>query len=375
MHIGGKTMNRILGRLRDEAGMTQEAVANMMDVSVNTIQNWERCDRMPTEQMDKLFRLYGIRKERRQKIVDEMIFGRDNEEDGPDNFPSFLFPDHPEYHETAKRIVFDEKEMELFGYCEYLDRGDGDDCCGIGYRYRPGTKPKATEYHVFEKFGGVFSTLAMKAEIYEKVRLMDSLPYSETECSDWNEIRCHKRTTSAGVFLFSEGLSAHGNPVSFCSLPKSSMMTFLGLDGLADIIRKFDGDELFLGTTMSCEQGTSNRDLYVNSKSGYIHGIVRYKGSKQDDYDAHGHYMGSRYEYSYEMSEDLPIVYGLCLKIKAEENEDPEYLAMKNEYERIISLYDKAPSLYPAKPIFHPKYSFHLVLTETGRKFLEWLDK
>lgn len=153
----------ILKKLRDEANLTQEAVAAELSVSVNTVQNWERTGRITKESLHQLLDLYKVSSSKRDGVV-LTIFGDDREvekENAVDNFPEFLFADRPDVVAAVRNAVLSADEMELFGYAYYMWN-----CCGGEYGYGPKHWP--IEYAVFEKYGGYFATQKAIENIKEK---------------------------------------------------------------------------------------------------------------------------------------------------------------------------------------------------------------
>lgn len=80
----------ILKRLREEKGFTQEEVANRLDVTANTIQNWERTLKFKrVEDLHSLLDAYGVDDAMRNFIIID-VYGRKSENDtvimenGPD---------------------------------------------------------------------------------------------------------------------------------------------------------------------------------------------------------------------------------------------------------------------------------------------------
>ena len=72
---------KFLKKLREAKGLTQEAVASIMDVSVTTVQNWERTGCFKTaQQLHELLDLYGVSDSMRNVIVLE-VYGRKSKED------------------------------------------------------------------------------------------------------------------------------------------------------------------------------------------------------------------------------------------------------------------------------------------------------
>ena len=72
---------KFLKKLREAKGLTQEAVASIMVVSVTTVQNWERTGCFKTaQQLHELLDLYGVSDSMRNAIVLE-VYGRESKED------------------------------------------------------------------------------------------------------------------------------------------------------------------------------------------------------------------------------------------------------------------------------------------------------
>ena len=113
----------ILKSLREKENVTQEFVADKLKVSVNSVQNWERNDKVQPETLHQLLDLYKVDKATRDSIV-LSIFGRneESEEDPVDNFPYFLFQDRPDIVKAAQEAVLSVEEMELFGYSCYVEK-------------------------------------------------------------------------------------------------------------------------------------------------------------------------------------------------------------------------------------------------------------
>ena len=120
-------MDKILKSLRETASMTQEAVADTLGISVNTLQNWERYDSLTKESLHNLMDLYGLDQQQRNNIVLE-IFGKPHstsEIPNKDNLPYFLLNGRQDVIEVAQRAVLSFEEMELFGYCKCQHKNVG----------------------------------------------------------------------------------------------------------------------------------------------------------------------------------------------------------------------------------------------------------
>lgn len=72
-------MNNILKSLRLQAGLTQEQVAELVDVTTNTVQNWERNYKFSTsEQLHKLLDIYNVDEITRLKVI-LAVYSRKND--------------------------------------------------------------------------------------------------------------------------------------------------------------------------------------------------------------------------------------------------------------------------------------------------------
>lgn len=146
MQSGGGQMNaftKYIKRARNEAGLTQEQVAEHMGVSKVAVQNWEKTGGIRRERLKKLSELYNV-------PIGELSAALDTDDEEGDNWPDFLF----EYKDAERNILNLEennsivstlrlnlKQQELFGImciydAEYLqnesigchDKEDFEEC-------------------------------------------------------------------------------------------------------------------------------------------------------------------------------------------------------------------------------------------------------
>lgn len=67
----------ILKELRQQAGYTQQQVADKMFICINTVKNWERRPSFRyVEDLHKLLSLYGVPDDEQAEII-LMIYGKD----------------------------------------------------------------------------------------------------------------------------------------------------------------------------------------------------------------------------------------------------------------------------------------------------------
>lgn len=115
------SFGNLLKKLRHEAGLSQEQLAGKMNVSKNTIQNWEKgttkvnYDRFPL--------LADIFNTPVELLIGE--FYREEGEKRPNNWPSFLFDD--DINEIIETLHLNRNQQDLFGLlyiynAEYLQK-------------------------------------------------------------------------------------------------------------------------------------------------------------------------------------------------------------------------------------------------------------
>lgn len=110
---------------RKQAGLTQEQLAEKLDVSTIAVQNWESGkNRIRQEKLLKLSYLFHIPLE---TLIHEMLMSE--ETDSQDCFPYFLFDE--ETNEIVRTLHLTMSQQELFGilyiyHAEFLDRKEMD---------------------------------------------------------------------------------------------------------------------------------------------------------------------------------------------------------------------------------------------------------
>lgn len=339
----------ILKKLRDEANLTQEAVAAELSVSVNTVQNWERTGRITKESLHQLLDLYKVSSSKRDEVV-LTIFGDDREvekENAVDNFPEFLFADRPDVVATVRNAVLSAEEMELFGYAYYMWH-----CCSG--EYGDGSKHWPIEYAVFEKYGGYFATQKAIKNIKEKIG-----DYTKVNKDDYYSKG--KGGICEAVYEF--GVNNPGKGFSFVKLPKKVIIEEIGnLCNLADV-------DIY--------------DLYEQCK--LVKKPVRLDGKYDDGWNSSSvsiaaivalpdrSYSFDRIkEHAYELK--LDEISNQCFTIIKKEHSDSVYLAEKEQYRLDRKAYDEHPNLYEREPSFDYEFDYWLELTEIGRQYIEWME-
>ena len=115
----------MLKRNRKLAGLTQEQLAEKLDVSTVAVQNWESGkNQIRTEKLTKLSYLFNIPLE---TLIHEMLISE--KRDQQDRFPYFLFDD--DTNDIVKTLHLTLSQQELLGilyiyHAEFLDREEMD---------------------------------------------------------------------------------------------------------------------------------------------------------------------------------------------------------------------------------------------------------
>lgn len=342
-------MENTLKLLREKAGLTQEVVADRLEMTVGTIQNWERTGKIQKEQLHNLLDLYGVGAAERNRVVLD-IFGDDRrEEEKPavesDNFPYFLFDDRPDIVAAAKRAELSVEEMELFGYTYYLEYFI--DTCGEYHEHRT-----SIDYRVFEKYGGYFRTMCTINQIKLKIgeykwRRKDDIP-------------------SLATFVYNFGLCYPNVPFKFCALSKQDIANNVndlpGIEKDRIYINKLYAKckavekPIFLGTSEHYERDDNIPEI--------VRGLYRRDG---------GSYYHKKNDNSYRMYADGVIE--KCIVIVKRENTEEGYLNRRNQYLSDKEAYDAHPNLFDRAPEFEYQYDFYIRLTDLGREYIQWYEK
>lgn len=119
------SFGNLLKKLRKEAGLSQEKLAEKMNVSKNTVQNWERgATKVDERRFSLLADIFNIPVE---VLIKE--FCREEGEKRPNNWPAFLFDDN--LNEIIETLHLNMNQQDLFGLlyiynAEYLQKNSID---------------------------------------------------------------------------------------------------------------------------------------------------------------------------------------------------------------------------------------------------------
>lgn len=345
---GADSMSNPLKQLREDAGMTQDSVAQGMEVTVNTIQNWERNGKITKESLHSLLDLYNVDQAMRDKIVLQ-IFGReDNHEvdNEKDNFPYFLFQDRPDIIKAAKIVKLTVEEMDIFGYWRYIQEIDASNQSHFeGY---PQNFP--VNYEFFQHYGGYF--IAMK-----KIKSISRRIGGFTSCYKLANV------------IYDYGLASPNKPFSFCSMTPQNIANNIqnlpNLEGkpidISDLydICKAVGNGLRIGTS---------EEFFLKT----IPDILRRFIKRPEEYDYYWGRNHSHEPYTYTLTADRQTQKVICLE--KQELKDPEYLNLKEQYIADQKAYNEHPNLYDHEPSFKYQFTYWLKLTALGEKYIHWIE-
>jgi len=149
--------------LRKKQGLTQQKLAEKLDVTVNTIQNWEHGRNLPSgDNLNKYLKALGITNPVDvTRIVGEISTATYNEDciDELGNVPTFLFADDSQELITIKQCYATAEELDMLGYADYISWNG---------RYakadKRGEQRYQMEFAFFEKYGGFNATMKKLSE-------------------------------------------------------------------------------------------------------------------------------------------------------------------------------------------------------------------
>ena len=165
--------------LRKKQGLTQAQLADILDVSVNTVQNWERGRNLPSgENLNKYLKALGITSQVDiTRIVGEISTASYNDDsDTVGNIPAFLFAADSEIFRQIQNCFASAEELDMLGYAEYVSWNG---------RYskidRRGDARYPLEFAFFEKYGGYNATRKKMSEARKRLGRMynDALTFAE----------------------------------------------------------------------------------------------------------------------------------------------------------------------------------------------------
>lgn len=166
--------------LRKKQKLTQAELAEMLDVTVNTIQNWEHGRNLPKgENLNKFLKALGITNQVDiTRIVGEISTANYNVESTDDlgNVPAFLFDDDSKEALAIKQCYASAEELDMLGYAEYVKWNSK-----YSTIERRGDAKFPLEFAFFEKYGGFNATMKKLSEVRGRLGRLrgDALEFAE----------------------------------------------------------------------------------------------------------------------------------------------------------------------------------------------------
>lgn len=357
-------METTLQELRNDTKLTQEQVAEKMDVSVNTIQNWEHGRAaISKKNLHKLLDLYKVDLET-QKYVMEKLVGSDH---------STILP--KTFFDLELELNVEEMEILVYCYCngrkffnkelELRDR-----VCNF-------------EYTFYQAHGGMAVTVSKIQKIDQKL------------------LAISKNAEDIYKFLYNWGLDNPNRGFALFAQSKSF---------IKDFFRKFKGID-FLELLYLCLQLSQPKLVEMPYKLvtcgkqvNKVLAIRSYIPISDDPYDPYGtnrrcpDFMEDTKAFSryYIYDPLLPSLYRKCFNIEPKESINEDYLQRKSVYllyQKERNAYLADPQTYIKKhideymdihigkyprfgidnpPKFEYLYDAELKLTEYGQQYLKW---
>lgn len=350
-------MEYILKKLRQKTNMTQEAIADQLNVSINTLQNWERTDKISKESLHELLDVYKVNQATRDKTV-LAIFGNDRsrplEDDRKDNFPYFLFSDRPDVIQAAKNAILSPEEMDVFGYTYYM-------CHMINSQndeYGHGPRKWPEDYSFYAAHGGFFRTRQMAGNIYRKIGA-----YA-------NKRTGYDLKPIMAELVYTYGYSTSGKGFSFVNASKPEIAKYVSTlpcdNDIDDISGLYD---MCACAVKPMVLGTEQRLRPYKNLPKQIRDPIELCWTRNNRYDLYHEKSGRDCIAEYLSMNPL---YARCLTIERKEYSDEAYLRRKEQYISDRKAYNAHPNLYDKEPSFDAIYEIQLQLTDMGKKYLEW---
>ncbi len=166
--------------LRKKQKLTQAKLADMLDVTVNTIQNWEHGRNLPNgENLNKYLKALGITN---QVDITRIIGGistanyKEESTEDLENVPTFLFEDDSQEFLMIKNCYATAEELDMLGYAEYV-KWDSK----YSKIERRGDTVFPLEFAFFEKYGGFNATMKKLSEVRGRLGRLrgDALEFAE----------------------------------------------------------------------------------------------------------------------------------------------------------------------------------------------------
>lgn len=384
----------VLKRLRNAAKLTQEQVAEKLEVSTNTVQNWESGrNKIGNKKLHKLLDLYEVDSETRKRVVEE-LYGQDPVIVKPKTytFPENLF--EPGFIDTVRKfeaLELNMEEMDILVYCYWTK-----DKAFFNKKLELRDRTCKFEYTFFQAHGGMSQALSKIQKLDQK---LEAIPGDVEDTED---------TEYTYRFLYNWSLNNPNSGFILSSQPQSFIKDFFRKFMGIDFLKLFNLCARLSQPTLvkmpyekiELDQKQENTDIantllqiklydprrQMEEGIGIIHHDFM-EGCIKDRYAA------TKY---YKYNVRLPQLYKKCFIIEQKESTNEEYLLRKSGYllyQKEMNAYLADPQTYVKKhideymdkhigkylclgidnpPKFVYLYDAELSLTEYGQNYLKW---
>ena len=335
-----------LKSLRNNAGLTQEAAAEQIGVSVTSLQNWESGVNKPS--MSNVRKIAEVYEAGCDELAVSMLED-EGEKAVESNFPDFLFPDS--FMEKIAEKHFTKELQELFG---------------LLYIYSYGRRYNSIENNDFDLFRierlpydyvgktGAFEILAMVDKLREVLKGLEIKEVKDAIVRNPRKL------------------------FDIRTLPKTDICDYINRlnyasEDLSDYDRKrkhFNIDQT-LEVLRTLRENDGEVYLLCDEEKSVAYGLIRTSaGYDKDVPDEVRAYLGvpSREGATFGRSDALGTMI-----IEKREFDDEDYLQKKEQNRKDVDAYNEHPDLYSRKPeSFREKYRYYLKMTEKGEELLAW---
>ena len=335
-----------LRSLRNNAGLTQEAAAEKIGVSVTSLQNWESGINKPSMvNVRKIAEVYGTGSEDLAVSMLEEEGGKDPES----NFPEFLFPES--FIDEISEKHFTKELQELFG---------------LLYIYSYGRRYNSIENNDFDLYRierlpydyvgktGAFEVLSMTEKLRKALKGLEIEEVKDAIVKNPRKLFDLRTLPKTDICDYINRLNYASEDLSDYDRKRRHFNIDQTLEVLR-ILRENNGEAYLL-----CDEEKTVAYGLIKTSAGYDKEVP-------DEIRA---YLGvpTREGASFGRSDALGT-----MVIEKREFDDEEYVQKKEQNRKDVEAYNEHPDLYSRKPeSFREKYRYYLKMTEKGEKLLEW---
>ena len=336
-----------LRNLRNKVGLTQEAAAEKIGVSVTSLQNWESGINKPS--MSNVKKIAEAYETGCDDLAVGMLEDDSARKDVVSNFPEFLFPDS--FNEEIAEKHMTRELQELFGLLYIYS---------YGRRYNSIENNDFDLYRIerlpYEYVGrtGAFEVLTMVEKLRSVLKDLEVNEVKDAILKNPRELFDIRTLPKSDICDYINRLNYASEELSDSERRRRHFNIDQTLEVLR-ILREHDGEIYLL-----CDDEKSVAYGLIKTSTGY----------DKDVPDEIRAYLGvpTREGASFGRSDALGTMI-----IEKREADDEEYVQKKEQNRKDIEAYNEHPDLYSRKPeSFREKYRYYLRITEKGDELLAW---